>query len=220
MNFGADIVTVRRAEGLLSGKMVFVLASLIFTMGLFFLFILQEYRNMKILTMEERIKSENLDKRRQTLAKMKSFERRVENLSKDEIARIENFIPSDDKIEFELSNLDISARVAEAAIKNMEIEKTENAVKIKKQDEPVLKFRSGNVEKVRFSFDVAGKYFNIKNFIASIEQDIPLMTFKGLTLKVEEEEDVKKDIEPAKINKQLIATINIEAYYYQSNQNK
>jgi len=48
---------------------------------------------MKIAELEDGLRSANLDKKNQTLAKMRSFERKVRDVSENDVEKIKNSFP-------------------------------------------------------------------------------------------------------------------------------
>lgn len=188
MNIGADILSVKSTKGLLSGKMMFSVASFIFGMVLFFTFIVPEYRDMKLLISEEKLRGSSFDKKNQTLAKMMSFERKVDNVSDSDIEKIKMFIPADDKIELQLSNLDMLARVMNVELSDLSILKSDIASKNGKNEaEKVITFGGREVGMVDYSFKVSGSYADILTFVNSIERNVPIYKINKIKLDVDEE---------------------------------
>lgn len=223
MNIGSDILTVKNTKGFLSGKMIFSIASFVFGLVLFFVFIVPEYEKLKILTLEERLRSNNFDKRSQILGKMKSFERRVDNVSGSDLEKIKMFIPADNKVEFQLSNLDILARVMNVELYDLEILTGESASKNnnfskkeKKGDEKPVKISSGEINETGYLFNIRGSYADILTFIHSIERNVPMLKINEISVSIDKEkaknnEETASDI---KTNKTITANISMSSYNY------
>lgn len=208
MNIGPDLLTVSSTKGILSGKMMFSVASFIFGMALFFIFIVPAYKNMKIAELEDGLRSANLDKKNQTLAKMRSFERKVRDVSESDVEKIKTFIPADDKIEFQLSNLDILARVMKVELSGLGI--------VSKGDAGNIILSGGAAKVVNYGFQVTGDYGDVLMFIHSIERNVPMFRISNLSISVsdktaQEEED---EVITENINKPVSATITMSSYNY------
>lgn len=218
MNTGTDILTVNKSTGFLTGKMIFSIASFVFGMVLFFIFIIPQYREMKILAMEEDLRSANLDKKNQTLSKMKVFERKMDDISDSEIEKIKMLIPSDDKIEFQLSNLDIFGRVMKVELHDLKVSKKEGGNDKgsgeKNNAEKSIKLQSGNLQSVTYDFKIKGSYSDIVMFIRSIERNIPMFQVSKISLEQEKPKSSKEDAPQITTNKVLVANISMSSYNY------
>jgi len=216
MNIGADILTVKSTKGVLSGKMMFSVASFVFGMVLFFTFIVPEYRDMKLLILEEKLRGSNLDEKNQTLAKMMSFERRVDNVSDSDIEKIKMLIPAEDKIELQLSNLDMLARVMNVKLSDLSITKSDSDSKNgKNQAEKTFTLGGKEVGVVDYSFKISGKYADILTFISSIERNVPLYNVNKVDLDVEKETKVaEENALPVVEEKTINANLSMKSYNY------
>jgi len=208
MNIGPDILTVSSTKGILSGKMMFSVASFIFGMVLFFVFIVPEYKNMKIAELEDGLRSANLDKKNQTLAKMRSFERKVRDVNESDVEKIKTFIPADDKIEFQLSNLDILARVMKVELSGLGI--------TSKGDAGAISLSGGEAKVVNYGFQVSGSYGDVLMFIHSIERNVPMFRINNLSIAVSDKA-VQKEADAVvteKTNRSVSASITMSSYNY------
>ncbi|MFA6096476.1 MAG: hypothetical protein WC788_02505 [Candidatus Paceibacterota bacterium] len=208
MNIGPDILTVSSTKGILSGKMMFSIASFIFGMVLFFSFIVPAYKNMKIAELEDGLRSANLDKKNQTLAKMRSFERKVRDVSESDVEKIKTFIPVDDKIEFHLSNLDILARVMKVELSGLGI--------ASKADAGAISLSGGEAKVVNYGFQASGDYGDVLMFIHSIERNVPMLRISNLSISVSDKTAQKEAdaIVAENTNKTVSASIVMSSYYY------
>lgn len=215
MNLGVDIITTRSDKMIISGKMTFAISSLVFSLVLFFIFIVPEYKNLKIMEIREKIEKDGLDNKNQILAKMKSFQRSLNDIDDADVEKIKMFLPSDDKLEFHLSNLDNMAAVHRLEISNLSVlYVTDSANQSDGNNASGPSIKNGELQGMIYSFRVKGAYVNVKAFLNSIESNIPVLKLESLAMSSFEtpemgaaslDEIAKKDV--------VTAEISLRSYY-------
>lgn len=220
LSLGADIITVNNSKGIFSGKMVFSTASLVFCLVVFFIFIIPGYRNIKILTIEEALKNSNYDKKMQTLAKMQAFELQVNDVSKSDIDKINMFIPNDNKVEYQLSNLDNLAAVYRVKLSKMQVTKKQRE-EVNPDDPEASKkefeLQEGDADNMIYKFEAKGAYGDVMALLRSVENNIPFLRLNNIRLAdqgSEYEGGRASEEKPEDIGRVLIAKIEFTSFYF------
>lgn len=180
MSIRDDILTVRSSRGLVSGKLMFAIVSFGFSLILFFAFVAPEYENIQLLIAEERVKTKNIDAKNETLKNIMDFKKSVEDVSSSDLEKVKIFIPSGDKVEFQLSNIDSLRSLYRLTLTGISVNEAGSAKGSKKEEALILQGKE--VKKSVLDFTVGGDFSGILSFVYSLERNVPFTNIESLEI--------------------------------------
>ncbi len=212
MSIRDDILTVRSSRGLVSGKLMFAIVSFGFSLILFFAFVVPEYENIQQLMAEGRAKSKNIEAKNDTLKNILDFKKSIENVSNSDLEKVKVFIPGDNKVEFQLSNIDSLRRIYRLTLTGISVNEAGSAKGSKKEDSLILQGKE--VKKSLLNFTVGGDFSGILSFIYSLERNIPFTNMESLEIVTDKKEVENKETGETEEIKTIEANVSLTLYHY------
>ncbi len=214
MSVYKDIVTVRSGSKIVSNNVIFSIASLVFSLILFFVLILPGYKEMKLIEVEGNLKNASLQDKKSTLDEILRFNKEAVKITDIEKGKINMFLPEENVVDYDLANIDnlssfnklrlekvvISDKIEKNVIQGGDVEKKE------------LVLNDKELKKNKITFSVSGSYKNIVSFAKSLEKSIPLIELNSIKIKTKENNNNEKK-EASSGEKVLEAEMSFTMYY-------
>ncbi len=213
MNIRNNVLKVER-RGILSGKLAFAIASFGFSLILFFTFVAPEYKHMQSLEIENVVKTKNIKEKNDTLTNILEFKKSIENVSASDLEKVKVFIPDDDKIEFQLSNIDNLRKSSRLSLFDVSVSETASKKGAKKATEEPLMLQGKEVKKSIINFTVGGDFSGIVSFINSLERTIPFTNIQSLEILTDKKRVVDEATKESVEVKSISSKISLEVYHY------
>jgi|GEM_PF-5612643 len=194
MNIDKDIhyydYADRKLERSVSNKIALLFLSLILSLIIIFTLVSSEYKQMKLMKLEEEIMEDNLKLRENMISRIASFNKTNKDLDDEDLEKIYNLLPDDDNFEGHLANINNFAISNRILIKEFSV----NSDKGAKPNEPQKNESVSNLKKFQINFSLSGNFLDFMSFLDSVEKNIPLVDLKSLNItKVKTKKDESGD---------------------------
>ena len=187
MRIDEDIAMERNREKIVSGKMILLFFSLLFSVTIMFVFLVPQFEQTKIKEMEIELTNKTLESKRDTFIKIDSFNRTYKDISKTEINKMYDLLPDDNNFEEHLANIDKMAKRSGISIQNISFpeRKTQAGSTVNKD----------NFKIAEISFSTKSNFLNFMSFLSSLEKNIPITNIESISIiKKDENDDDSEDV--------------------------
>jgi len=192
-----------------SGRTI-LLATLFVTCGIMFYIVSPIYREAKIIKFANEVKEKDVELGKSLLLKIIDINKKNEKISDEEVEKIGEFIPNRDNYEDYLAHIINLADNKNIRINEFSISKEERDEEGKNKKEDSSKFN-----KISISIMASGGFLNFMSFMCDIENGIPFVYEKSISvLKSEENKNEEPGENTTDTNPILDYEMNIEFYYY------
>jgi len=180
----------RKSERSVSNKIALLFLSLILSLIIIFTLVSSEYKQMKLMKLEEEIMKDNLKLRENMIDRIASFNKTNKDLDDEDLEKIYNLLPDNDNFEGHLANINNFAISNRILIKEFSISGDKGV----KPNEPQKNERVSNLKKFQINFSLSGNFLDFMSFLDSVEKNIPLVDLKSLDIaKVKTKKDESGD---------------------------
>ncbi|MEA1937170.1 MAG: hypothetical protein U9N04_03605 [Patescibacteria group bacterium] len=182
-----------------SSKMAILLSALVLSVAIVFFLVSPEFRQMKLIKLEQEMVSDNLELKKDLIDRIAKFNKTNKGLDDDDLKKIYNLLPEDGDFNKQMASINKFATFGgnRILIKSFSANEAESPVLNKTQNrEDTPDFKETHLD---FSF--SGNFEDFMSLFDSVEKNIPLIDIKSLNITREnienmegEEENIRENI--------------------------